>query len=96
LGFVIFLTARAVMPRCYWQSISKEMATPDLSMFWACGTAAFGNQYQPVIVESGSKWHELFRLEARDDENPVDFERYDRATIVTLWNAYRAVVRQLR
>jgi hypothetical protein len=56
----------------------------------------FGDQHQPVIVESGSKWHELFRLEARDDENPVDFERYDRATVITLWNAYRAVVRQLR
>ena len=54
----------------------------------------FEDQDQTVIVATNSTWHHLFR---HDSENryPEDFDKWDRATAVMLWNAYRAVVRQL-
>jgi hypothetical protein len=55
----------------------------------------FEDQNRPVIVEIESEWHELFDLDAADEQYPSNFEKCDEATAVMLRNAYRAIIRQL-
>jgi hypothetical protein len=54
----------------------------------------FEDQSRSVIVELESKWHESFSRKP-EDQQPADFEKYDKFTVATLANAYWAVVRQV-
>ncbi|MBR1281324.1 hypothetical protein JQ597_04645 [Bradyrhizobium sp. AUGA SZCCT0177] len=55
----------------------------------------FGDQFQPVMVDTMSNWHATFDLDPDDQQHPANFEEYDRATVVTLANAYVALVEQV-
>jgi hypothetical protein len=55
----------------------------------------FEEQPRPVVVDAQSNWHATFRLQPEDQEQPADFERYDKVTTgaLTAGHSFSANVR---
>ena len=52
----------------------------------------FEDQFQSIIVETTSNWHDV---DPDDQQHPANFEEYDKVTVATLANAYVAILEQM-